>query len=148
VTVASQESSKEALNTRIRQGGCFCGAVRYALTGAPRFVCICHCRSCQRATGGAMVPWATYPLANVKVTSGAWSELHSSPGVTRGYCAACGTHLTYSHTGRPGELDITLASLDDASTLAPTAHIWVEDKLPWISIQDGLPQYERTVSSA
>ena len=35
------------------EGGCFCGAVRYALTSRPMFTHCCHCRDCQRQTGGA-----------------------------------------------------------------------------------------------
>jgi hypothetical protein len=38
-------------------------------------------------------------------------------------------------------MDFTLVSLDDPSALAPQIHIWVQDKLPWIKLSDGLPQY-------
>jgi hypothetical protein len=34
-------------------GGCACGAARYRLTAAPLIVHACHCRDCQRLTGGA-----------------------------------------------------------------------------------------------
>jgi len=39
-------------------------------------------------------------------------------------------------------LDFTLLSLDDPSVLAPQMHIWVQDKLPWIKLSDGLPQFQ------
>jgi len=32
-------------------GGCLCGAVRYVITGAPRFISQCCCKDCQKATG-------------------------------------------------------------------------------------------------
>ena len=36
---------------------------------------------------------------------------------------------------------MALATLDDAARFAPQMHVWVGDKLPWVSISDGLPQY-------
>src|SRR5260370_9701527 len=36
-----------------REGGCACGAMRYRLTAPPLIVNACHCRDCQRLTGGA-----------------------------------------------------------------------------------------------
>lgn len=47
-----------------------------------------------------------------------------------------------------GEIDLTLASLDDARGCAPAAHIWVEDKLPWVFIGDGLLQFARAAEGA
>jgi hypothetical protein len=124
-------------------GGCLCGAVRYQLTGAGTNLCYCHCTSCRRAAGAPAVPWGTFARGAFSVARGNMAEYRSSPPVLRGFCAQCGTALTYRHERRPAEIDVTLASLDDARALAPTMHVWVSDKLPWISISDGLPQFER-----
>ena len=78
---------------------------------------------------------------------GTISEYRSSPGVQRGHCSACGTTLTYSSAKRPGEIDIALASIDDSTGIEPEAHIWVQDKVPWLVVNDDLPRYEETVSS-
>lgn len=91
-----------------------------------------------------MVPWGTFRDAHFKVVKGALEVHESSPGVARGHCARCGSSVTYRHIKRPGEVDVTLASLDDPAMFTPTAHIWVEDKLPWIAITDGLPQFRKT----
>jgi hypothetical protein len=125
----------------ILHGGCFCGSIRFRLAGTPRFVCICHCNSCRRAAGGVMVPWATYADSGFHLEQGALAAYASSPGVTREHCPRCGTSLTYRHVDRPGEVDITLASLDDPQILKPTLHIWVQDKPSWVVIADGLPQH-------
>jgi hypothetical protein len=92
-----------------------------------------------------MVPWATFAQGSVVLVKGDLQRIHTSPGVTRGHCAKCGTSISYQHVKRPGEIDITLASLGDPEDLAPTAHIWVEDKVAWLVIDDGLPQYAKTV---
>jgi hypothetical protein len=120
--------------------------VRYEASGKPAFVCICHCESCRRATGGGMVPWATFRESGFSITGGVLAIRKTPAGVTRGHCASCGTGISYQHVARPGEVDITLASLDDCSSFKPVAHIWVEDKLPWLKIADDLPQYQKTVN--
>jgi len=127
-------------------GGCSCGEVRYEAADSPDFVCVCHCESCRRASGGAMVAWATFRQANFRITRGALRYQESSQGVRRGHCAGCGTSITYQNVTRPGEIDLTLASFDEPASFKPSAHIWTEDKLPWLTISDGLPQYARTVT--
>ncbi len=93
-----------------------------------------------------MVPWGTFSDTHFNVVKGALESHESSPGVTRTHCSHCGTSVTYRHIKRPGEVDVTLASMDDPSLFRPTVHIWVQDKLPWVAISDGLPQCQRTFS--
>lgn len=124
-------------------GGCLCGAVRYEVEGPGRYLCYCHCGSCRRATGAAMVPWGTFAHGRFRLTRGTLAEYRSSPPVRRGFCAACGTPLTYWHASRPGDIDVTLATLDAAAAIAPEAHVWVSEKLPWVRLDDGLPRYPR-----
>jgi hypothetical protein len=121
-------------------GGCLCGAVRYEITGAVSNPCFCHCTSCRRATGAPMVPWGTFAREAVRIVHGRLSEFRSSAQVARGFCAHCGTSLTYRHEARAGEIDVTLSTLDDPTLLAPRMHVWVKDRLPWVAIGDDLPQ--------
>lgn len=126
-------------------GGCFCGRIRFEVRGPATFACFCHCTSCQRAAGAPVVPWVSFARDEFRVTAGAIATYQSSPGVTRGFCRDCGTSLTYAHEKRGREIDITVTSLDDPSQFPPRAHIWVEDKAPWLTIGDELPQYDKTV---
>ena len=121
-------------------GGCLCGAVRYEITGAVSNPCFCHCTTCRRATGAPMVPWGTFAREAVRIVHGRRSEFRSSAQVARGFCAHCGTSLTYRHEARAGEIDVTLSTLDDPTLLAPRMHVWVKDRLPWVAIGDDLPQ--------
>jgi len=129
-------------------GGCFCGALRYEVSGAPLSLCYCHCESCRRAAGSPAVAWGTFERSGFRVTRGSMAELSSSPRVLRGFCGRCGSCLTYSHEARPAEIDVTIATLADAAQLAPTMHLWVADKLPWVRIDDGLPQFSAVYRAA
>lgn len=122
-------------------GGCLCGSIRYAAAGDVTNLCYCHCASCRRAVGAPMVPWGTVAREKFVITRGQLAEYASSAGVTRGFCPGCGTSLTYRNDARATEIDVTLAALDQPNALAPQMHIWVRDKLPWVNITDGLPQF-------
>lgn len=126
-------------------GGCLCGAVRYEITGAVSKPCFCHCASCRRATGAPMVPWGTVARDALRLTRGQLTEYRSSAQVWRGFCAHCGTSLTYRHEARSAEIDVTLVTLDDPARIAPQMHVWVNDRLPWVAIGDSLPRHEAGV---
>ena len=123
-------------------GGCLCGSVRYEAMGGATNLCFCHCSSCRRAAGAPMVPWGTFARERFTIAQGRLAEYRSSAQVTRGFCAACGTSLTYCHDKHANEIDVALATLDDPGVLEPQAHIWVRDKLPWVIIADGRPQFD------
>lgn len=129
------------MNRTTHSGRCFCGQVRFEVAGPAKFACFCHCESCRRAAGGVYVAWATFVKNDFVVTAGEMLQHQSSRQATRGLCSNCGTSITYEHSDRKGQIDVNLTSLDDPSVFAPGAHIWVDDKLPWVNIDDGLPQF-------
>jgi hypothetical protein len=128
-------------------GGCLCGAVRYEAAGTARNPCYCHCTSCRRAAGAHCVAWATFERARLRLLRGELREYRSSAGVLRGFCAVCGTSLTYRDEARDADIDVTLASLDEPARLAPQMHVWAREKLPWVVIEDGLPQHQSSIAS-
>src|SRR5262245_4970271 len=92
-------------------GGGLCGAVRYEIRGRPREVSHCHCASCRRAAGAPVVTWATYRREAVHIVTGKPAEIHSTPPVTRTFCGACGTPLTFVTTAEPEWVDVTVGSM-------------------------------------
>jgi hypothetical protein len=135
------------MSTRAFAGRCYCGRIRYTVGGEILSLCYCHCESCRRATGAPFVAWGTVDRSNFEITSGGLSFVRLRAEVERGFCGACGSQITYSHTARAGKIDFTLATLEEPEALRPTRHIWVQDKLRWVQISDELPQY-LTVSGA
>ncbi len=124
------------------EGGCFCGAVRYRVDGPINSVGHCHCNSCRRSAGAAFVTWFTVERERLAWTAGVPRQYASSPGVTREFCAACGTELAYSNEQAARTIDITIGSLDCAAGHPADRHIWTADKLEWLHLDEHLPAYE------
>lgn len=111
--------------SKLMTGGCQCGRVRYRATIENDEAYLCHCRMCQRATGGFAAAFVGVPIANVEWESPAdWYR--SSPIAHRPFCSACGTPLGFSFLERPNNIDLMVGSFDDPSAFVPTSHSGVE----------------------
>ncbi len=111
-------------------GGCQCGAVRFRVGRLGRGS-ICHCRMCQKQFGAFYGPLIT--SFDVMWTRGAPKWFQSSNKARRGFCAECGTPLTYE---AGGEVEIAIGAFDDPTQAAPAIQVNPNDKLPFV---DGLP---------
>ena len=115
-------------------GGCQCGAVRFSVEGLGR-PSICHCRMCQKAFGNAFAPLVT--AKGLVWTRGAPKLFASSNKVKRGFCAECGTPLTYEFEGF--ETELAIAAFDDPSPITPQIQVGQESRLPWCEALPALP---------
>jgi hypothetical protein len=97
-------------------GGCQCGAIRYRLEAEANFAALCHCRMCQKASGGPLMAFAGVPSEAFAITRGAVATFRSSDVVERGFCAACGTPLTYRILSSQ-RIAFTLGSLDNPGAM-------------------------------
>lgn len=122
------------------QGGCLCGQVRWRAAREPANVRICHCRLCQRATGGPYFARAVF-LAEGFEFSGDTTAWPTSPRIDRMSCARCGTPMFARPKDPPARVAVSLATLDDPEALRPDCHIWTSARLAWVSLDDGLPQF-------
>jgi hypothetical protein len=119
-------------------GGCQCGRVRYSVEIADGDAYLCHCRMCQRATGGVAAALKEVPRAAVSWTAAEPDRYRSSPIASRGFCRACGTPLTYEGDGS-AHLDLTVGSFDEPGRFRPTSHAGVESRHDaWLDTR-GLP---------
>jgi hypothetical protein len=123
----------------IREGGCLCGAVRFKAEGEPINVRICHCRNCQKAMGSPFYARALFSQDALTV-EGDTVSYPSSATLGRVFCKACGTRL-FSWRKNGTAAGVALATFDDRNAFAPTEHIWVTEKMDWVKLDDGLPQY-------
>ena len=124
-----------------REGGCFCGALRYTVTGEPNYTSHCHCLHCRKTSGAAFVTWSTFPAGAFVWTRGHAATLGSRPGVTRTFCSACGTPLTFEAADDPAVVDVTTCSLDDPETVRPRDHVFASRMLSWAGLAENLPRF-------
>ena len=135
------------------EGGCACGAVRYRLTDEPIFVNNCHCRLCQRQTGSTSVVNAFVESEHLTQLSGETSRHAVKAGSGGDHvivrCRNCGTAL-WSIYPRLGELGagVRVGTLDDPSAVTPDAAIFTESKMAWVTLPEGIPQFEATYNPA
>lgn len=122
--------------TTIMTGGCQCGRIRYAARVADTDAYLCHCRMCQRATGGVSIALKGIDTADLTWTTQPPERYRSSPFARRGFCSACGTPLTYESDDHPA-MDLTVGSFDDPSRFRPVSHSGVESWHPeWLDTRD------------
>jgi len=105
--------------------------------GEPLNVRVCHCRNCQKAMGSPFFARALFPHARCR--SKAKRALPLVGALTG--CSARPAAAGCLRGGRAGVAGVALAAFDDRNAFAPTEHIWVSEKMRWVKLDDGLPQY-------
>jgi hypothetical protein len=121
--------------TQSLTGGCQCGAVRFSVTrlGRPS---ICHCRMCQKAFGAFYAPLVSVRHATLVWTRGEPKRFQSSNVAKRGFCAECGTPLTYE---APDGIALAIGAFDEPEEIAPVIQWGIEAKLPYVDDIPALP---------
>jgi hypothetical protein len=108
----------------------------------------CHCRTCQKITGGPYVPVVLVLAKAFKITKGAL-RTHFTEQVTggrhkRGFCADCGSRITGAESDTPTRwVAVTASSLDDASWFRPQYDIFTSHAQPWDLMDPKLPKHEQ-----
>jgi hypothetical protein len=128
-----------------REGGCLCGAVRFKAEGEPINVRVCHCRRCQKAMGSPFFARALFDQKMLTV-EGETTGYASSEALDRVFCKTCGTRL-FGWRKNGTVAGVALAAFDNRNAFAPTEHIWVAEKIDWVRLDDGLPQYPEMAPS-
>ncbi len=125
---------------QVMVGGCLCGQLRYEAFD-PIDAGYCHCRLCQRSSGGPVLAWATLSTECFSYTGGRPESFASSSSGRREFCANCGTQIAFRDERTPDRVDVNIASLDDPARVEPKYHIWVSSQISWFDTRDDLPRY-------
>jgi hypothetical protein len=125
-------------------GGCQCGAVRYAIAGAPGRLFVCHCRECQRQSGSAFGMSLIVRREAFAVTQGEtrdWSR-NADSGRTMSchFCAVCGSRLWHAREGIE-TFSVKAGSLDVPADVSRAIHIWTSRKVPGLILPQDAEQH-------
>ncbi len=128
--IANREDARDIMGmTHTMTGGCQCGRIRYAVAVDDDEAYLCHCRMCQRATGGVSIALKGVRRTAVTWTSREPERYRSSPIAHRGFCGACGTPLTFEFSDdNSPDMDLTVGSFDDPGRFRPVHHFAIESR--------------------
>src|SRR5262249_7590574 len=122
-------------------GGCVCGGTRYVLKSRPFALVDCHCIDCRRSAGAPYMRGGAVARQDLGVTNGGPRKIPYANRI-RSFAACCGTHLFFEDSKGSSNIDVTIASLDDPTPFAPQKVIFLEDKLPWVAIDESIPRFQ------
>ncbi|WP_439637480.1 GFA family protein [Oceanicaulis sp.] len=125
-----------------REGGCQCGAVRYAVTREPASLYCCHCTNCQAQSGAAFAMSMLVARDGFDFVQGEPQAYHfvadSGNRKIGWFCPDCGVRLMHDTEGRD-TITVRAGTLDGAQELQPVGHIWTRSAQAWMQFdQDQL----------
>lgn len=128
-------------------GGCACGAIRFAFYEPLLYQAACHCRSCQYTSGGGPSYAVGVVRQNFRVTRGRPTEFTtlSEAGnlVIRAFCNECGTQLYSQTEDAPDVCAVKVGALDDPSSFKPRMQIWTSEAPAWHKLLRLVPKFRR-----
>jgi hypothetical protein len=111
---------------------CRCGQVKMMITAPPISSAACHCKGCQKLTGGAYSLTLILPAAAFTVSEGeaVIGGLHGPE--KQFYCPHCMSWIFNRPAALPDIVNVRATMLDDASWFTPFVDMWTETKLPGV----------------
>lgn len=151
--VSNDKEEPMSAQNEAYEGGCTCGHVRYRVTSSPLIVHGCHCRWCQRQSGGAFAVNALIEADRVELTKGGVKNVTvaspSGSGQRIARCPNCQIAVWSNYLIIGGKLAdnirfVRVGTLDNPDRHPPDVHIYTEDKQPWFDLPDGVPSVSKS----
>jgi hypothetical protein len=126
------------VNEKVYAGSCFCGEVRFEVSGEPAGMGYCHCDSCRRWSAGPVNAFTLWKPEALKVTHGATSigTYNKTPISYRKWCKQCGGHVFTEHPVW-GLVDVYAAGIPQLA-FKPGVHVHYQETV--LPMHDGLPK--------
>jgi len=123
-------------------GECFCGTVKYKISGKLRDARSCHCSRCRKAFSSQASAYARVNPSEFQWISGAanLSCYDSGHGFGFQFCKHCGSTLCGVYQNKVH--GVTLGCINEDPGIEIGHHLFVGSKASWDIIPEGVPQYE------
>lgn len=115
-------------------GGCLCGSVRFAASGFPDRVGICHCLDCRKHHGALFYAAAIFPEEAVTVEG----DTRDFQG--RHFCPECGSSV-FARSDE--EIELHLGAFDQPNIFKPTYECWTVRRDNWLPAIPGTDRHKR-----
>ena len=121
-------------------GECFCGAVKFEVSGTPAAMGYCHCESCRHWSAGPVNAFTLWSPDSLKITQGEShiGTFNKTPRSFRKWCKKCGGHLFTDHPH--WNLVDVYAAVIPTLDFEPGVHVNYEDTV--LHIHDGKPKFK------
>ena len=126
----------------VYEGGCLCGAIRYRAVGTPVGTCHCHCDKCRRHSGAVMASAVGFTAENIMWLKDEPTLYQSSAACGRSFCPRCGSSIAH-HWVDIEMIWPFIGTLDHPESVTPEFHMFVEEQIPWLQMDDDLPRHEK-----
>ncbi|WP_114326901.1 GFA family protein [Candidatus Colwellia aromaticivorans] len=126
-------------------GECFCGEVRYKISGTLRDARSCHCSRCRKAFSSQASAYALIDASEFEWLSGhhLLTSYLGKHGFGLQFCSKCGSTICGVFNGVVH--GVTLGCINGDPHIELGRHIYVGSKANWETIADGIPQYHEDV---
>jgi hypothetical protein len=127
-------------------GHCLCGHISYETNADPIFSGNCHCKDCQRVSGGPYIPALIFPEQSVAVLGEVKyfdSKAESGNTHSRGFCQNCGSRMFAKFGNMPGMLGVAAGTLNDSSVYLPKLDFFVGSAAVWDHMDPSLPKKQK-----
>jgi hypothetical protein len=125
-------------NEKGYDGSCFCGTVRFTVSGEPVGMGYCHCDSCRRWSAGPVNAFTLWKPEAVQITQGAENigTYNSTSKSYRKWCKNCGGHIFTEHP----EMGLTDVYAPVIPGFPYRAALHVNYQEAVLQVRDGLPK--------
>lgn len=124
--------------SQVHEGGCFCGAVQFTVTGEPVAAGYCHCASCRAWSAAPLNAFTLWKPDTVRITRGAehLGAYQKTQKSNRKFCEVCGGHV-YTDHALWGVIDVYAATIP-SHRFEPKLHVNYAETV--LRMKDGLPK--------
>lgn len=126
------------------EGGCLCGAVRYASSAEPQFAGHCHCIDCRKSSGSGHCTHTVLPKSAFSISGEVRfydRQANSGNMISRGFCPNCGAALYSLNSAMPDMVFVRASSLDDPEIVKPQLVVYASRAPSWDYVDPGLPVF-------